>query len=164
MKSFLALAILFSAGAFALSPVQPAYKSTEVFRCAQGNETLSIQVLSIYGGNDSYAVGTFFDYQRNGVSVYSSTGYLAPRFVAAGGGYYEMVGVGEESGNTLRMGYSSEVLAGALEGRRVSFSLVNCNFQHAMYKYSNLGTPIPQPARQPEAPRKVYKPTPYKKI
>ena len=168
MKSLLALALVISASAYALSPVpQPtAFKSTEVVSCVNGNESLTVQVLTGVGFSDEFAFGTFVDYKKNGVSVYSSSSFDKPQFIAAGAGVYYVKGNGTEADKQISFGLdymSYNVYLEKNYGKTVIAFMTNCTQVGDMSKYVNIGNPRVETKPSP-APKKPRKPTPYKKI
>lgn len=168
MKAMITLlAVLFSTSAFAA--VQPTgLLSTEVMKCAHGNEVLSVQVLSNANGDRNVAVGTFVDYKRGNTSVYSTTSYGIPKFVPAGAGGYNIEGYGTEAGKVLSMyqDYMTQIVRIEGPSKRGFTTLLafdNCKNTGAMGQFTNVGNPILDPVPAKKAPIKS-KPFPFKKI
>lgn len=161
MKSLIVLALAFSSAAFALSPVPLSYKSTEVLSCAQGNETLSVQILTHVTGSDNFALLTFVDYRKNNQVAYSTISYMMPDFIPAGAGGFKVNGIGDQAGRVLYFGYDNMSVVAQLDG---VFSFTNCKDLGTIGRFTNLGIPRVEPVKPAPAKPAPYKPTPYRKI
>ena len=163
MKSLLLAALFVSASAFAMPPLAPeAYKSTEVLSCAEGNRTLSVQVLTNAYGSDVHAVGTFVDYRVNGQVAYSSSSFQKPYFIAAGAGGYSVRGTEAEVGSMLTFGHDYMAIVANLEVYpapgskgvvKSVFSFNNCRDMGTIGKFVNIGNPtvdtvVPAPKKK----------------
>ncbi len=120
MKLLLSLTLITSFAAFAAPKFEAVpLKRVEVVSCANGTETLTIQLLG--------EVATFVEYKKNATTIYSSSSFAAPMLIPIGAGMFEANGIGSEADKRIIFGYDFLNLKATLDG---VFAFDNCMLTH----------------------------------